>query len=770
MKYVLNRKASTAVGQSPLRYQKGMTTHYGDFSSSGDSYIITRPDLPERWFNFITNGRYVATFDQAGNGQANADGWSLLNPNSQVGRAIYLYDHDTNEYWNVGWLPSRQELGTYQARHGLGTTTIDSTKSGISVTASFWVPEDSICEIWSVSIRNISAKKRRLGVFLVAEWDLGDPNQFQRAILHDDKLYAAQMDPVNSRGRLLFFGLDQKIDSFDLNATTFIGPYGNMSEPEAVRAGKCSRSQANFQPSLAALQKNITLSSKSHSQFLAFLGASEPFSQKQSFNQAFTTALRQTKKVIHQYSQSGAIEAIEAKVQAAWQKRLGTLFVRTPVTSVNHAVNLWQKYQAVSLALASPNNSTLTLTERADYLIGAITAEPLFVARQLEELFSFQYKDGSLVDSLLLGRATTDVDPQISLLTTLVSYLKETGQTDWLKTVVPFYDGGEGRLVLHLIRATEWSCQKLSRRHLVTDGDGTESVISSAKLVGILRELLPIFETIGEHELVKKYTGLIEKISQAIATTGWDDQWFIAGISEARRKIGSQRSESQKIILAAQTWPTIAHIEPAHKTTAAIDAVWKKLSSRFGPVTNLPSQPQVTQLLENIPSQVPGTGDNGGIVLAEVARLFLAELIRGRADKAFQLWEQMAPWQETETYRAEPYVYADRRFGPDHPLFGQADQSWQTPAAALFWQYFTEDLLGIRPVLNGLKIDPCLPRDWRHVEISRHFRSAEYIIRITNPFRINRGVDRIVVDGLRLTGTVIPAFARGSHFVEVTLG
>jgi cellobiose phosphorylase len=79
-------------------------------------------------------------------------------------------------------------------------------------------------------------------------------------------------------------------------------------------------------------------------------------------------------------------------------------------------------------------------------------------------------------------------------------------------------------------------------------------------------------------------------------------------------------------------------------------------------------------------------------------------------------------------------------------------------------------ILGVQPVLGGLKIDPCIPRDWRQVEVTRKFRGAEYHIRIQNPFRINKGVDRILVDGNRLTGTVIPAHAGGTHFVEVVLG
>ena len=50
------------------------------------------------------------------------------------------------------------------------------------------------------------------------------------------------------------------------------------------------------------------------------------------------------------------------------------------------------------------------------------------------------------------------------------------------------------------------------------------------------------------------------------------------------------------------------------------------------------------------------------------------------------------------------------------------------------WMYLaaTQYLLGIRPVWDGLLIDPCLPADWPEITVDRMFRGCRYHIVIRN--------------------------------------
>ena len=66
------------------------------------------------------------------------------------------------------------------------------------------------------------------------------------------------------------------------------------------------------------------------------------------------------------------------------------------------------------------------------------------------------------------------------------------------------------------------------------------------------------------------------------------------------------------------------------------------------------------------------------------------------------------------------------------------------------WAYFaaTQYMLGIRPDFDGLIVDPCIPGDWKEFSVIRRWRNATYIIHVTNPEGVEKGVRSIVADGI----------------------
>lgn len=109
--------------------------------------------------------------------------------------------------------------------------------------------------------------------------------------------------------------------------------------------------------------------------------------------------------------------------------------------------------------------------------------------------------------------------------------------------------------------------------------------------------------------------------------------------------------------------------------------------------------------------------------------------------------------------------------GKDAYKPGEAKNSWLTGTAAWNWYAITQFILGIKPDYDGLVIDPCVPKDWKHYEIKRKFRDAEYVIKISNPDGVCRGVKSVLVNGKSVDGNLVPHQPAGSvNTVEVTLG
>ncbi len=94
-----------------------------------------------------------------------------------------------------------------------------------------------------------------------------------------------------------------------------------------------------------------------------------------------------------------------------------------------------------------------------------------------------------------------------------------------------------------------------------------------------------------------------------------------------------------------------------------------------------------------------------------------------------------------------------------------------TGAAAGSYYAATQYVLGIRPEIDGLRIDPRIPSAWEGFRAVRGFRGARYEIEVRNPRRVCRGVARVWLNGEPLEGSLIPPGEPGETYqVRVEMG
>ncbi len=735
--------------------------------------MINRPDTPRPWRNLLSNGQYTATISQTGSGTATDQrgsfatllrGDSTKAADALPGRIIYIFDNDSGEFWSVGHFPGEKTYQSFQAVHGLGYTTISSGAQDIDTAVTFFVPPDDACEIWQLKINNTKKKKRRLSIFLVANVEAQQNCDIQ---LKNNILYANSKSVTGSC--LCYFGLNHSVDSFDTDREAFFGPYGSFAAPRAVTDGKCSRSVALSDP-IMVLQRNITLGAQAKTELTAVFGGLEIESTDGTFAQERANALRKTQTVVEKYTRSNQAEQSLAAVRTFWSKHIETSQFNSPDEALNVSQSIWAKYQAFSnfLTISSVEYSTAL----AKKIIPVVALSPTLAAEKTEALLARQAKDGRVVEWLDYRNGNARLSDNITapawLGLTALALVNETGDTGWLRQQVSFFDGGSASVLEHVIRAAEHCLAQTDSNHLV----GDDELISTEKtsLVALfLKELLPILEHEHDHHAVRKYQLAYEKIKESASRRLWDGGYYLAGRNG--KKIGSAKNPHRKIDLAAQVWPVLAGLAHTDRAEKALNAAWRTLRSGNG-LANFSAA--YTGLIAEAPESLfaPGEKTNGGISLELAALAATAEAKLGRGELVYQIFQDhhFAYRSANQAkYKIEPFVYPEYIFGPDSPHFGEGDFGWGT-AGGWQWRAVNEAMLGIKPMLNGLRIDPCLPRDWRQAEISRQFRGADYHIRILNPTRQSKGVDRVVVDGIRQTGNVVPAFKTGVHYIEVFLG
>ncbi|MBP3703040.1 MAG: glycosyl transferase, partial [Lachnospiraceae bacterium] len=149
----------------------------------------------------------------------------------------------------------------------------------------------------------------------------------------------------------------------------------------------------------------------------------------------------------------------------------------------------------------------------------------------------------------------------------------------------------------------------------------------------------------------------------------------------------------------------------------------------------------------------------------------IAETVIGRGNRAFDIYKKTCPAfieDISEIHRTEPYVYSQMIAGKDAKFFGEAKNSWLTGTAAWTFVNISQYILGVKPTLEGLGINPCIPSDFGDFKLTRKFRNVTYHIEVKNPNHSEKGVEKLLVDGVPVEGTVIP-YKEDKSSYEITV-
>jgi cellobiose phosphorylase len=195
------------------------------------------------------------------------------------------------------------------------------------------------------------------------------------------------------------------------------------------------------------------------------------------------------------------------------------------------------------------------------------------------------------------------------------------------------------------------------------------------------------------------------------------------------------------------------------QTAKALAAVKKHLASDFGVALCDPPFAKTPVKIMRAVLFNPGNKENGGIFSHTQSWVVLAEVARGNGDQAYAYFRAFMPAAQNdraEIREIEPYVHCQSTHAPTSKKFGRSRVPWLSGTAS--WAHFTATqwILGVRPELDGLRVDPCIPKSWPGFSMRRRFRGKTVHIEVKNPAGVNRGVVSLTVDGEPVDGCVVP--------------
>ncbi len=210
----------------------------------------------------------------------------------------------------------------------------------------------------------------------------------------------------------------------------------------------------------------------------------------------------------------------------------------------------------------------------------------------------------------------------------------------------------------------------------------------------------------------------------------WAGEHYLIAYTDDGEKLGSMANEEGQMHLIAQAWAVLAGIGLDGKAERAMDSVDRLMNTELGVLMSWPAYSHQYLNIGDVTEKLPGVHENGGVYLHACTWKLAADCLLKRNDKVQEGLEKLLPanakWAEKH---CEPYIMCNSYFPKEAGYrYATPGQSWRTGTGAWFLKAIAYYIFGLQPELDGLRLNPCLPPDWRTCSIRKVFRGAEYHI------------------------------------------
>lgn len=789
---------------------------YGYFDDKEREYVITCPDTPAPWVNYLGSPEYGAIISNNAGGysfaKSGANGRILryvFNQFDEPGRYIYIRDNLSKDYWSASWQPVGKNLTRYKSecRHGMAYTKMRALYAGISSEVLYYVPLDAAHEVWAVAVRNDSDVVRELTVTGYAEFT-NNPNyeqdqvnlQYSQFITRTEfendhilQLIHGNLDAVSADGKEVdnkdvgyrLFGLaGQRVSGYCGNKENFLGRYHGYGDPQGVTTGKLDGSMNYNENACGALSAVLVLNPGETAHLAFIVGAKNR---------------EESRALMARYADPAAVCPEElAALKAHWHTKLENFQIHTPSAEMNSMINTWNAYncfmtftwsRAASLVYCGLRNG-YGYRDTVQDIQGVIHLAPEQAAEKIRFMLSAQVDNGGGLPLVKFthnpGHEDTPDDPSyvqetghpayraddaLWLFPTVYKYLAETGNLAFLDEVIPYANKGAATVYEHLQRAIDFSLEHLGPHGMPAGlyadwndclrlGAEGESSFVAFQLVLALRIQKQLAEEKGDAAAAEKLAKQLADFSALVEKLCWNEDRYIRGFTEKGEVIGRRTDLEANLWLNPQSWAVISGLADSEKAETILHTVHEGLNTEYGVMLMQP--PYHAHAFDGALAVIYNAGvkENAGIFSQSQGWIILAEALCGHGNRAFSYYKANSPAEQNdraEIRKLEPYCYGQFTEGKDSPHFGRSHVHWLTGTASTMMVGAVEGILGVRPDLHGLRLSPSIPAAWDGFTMEKSFRGKKLHITVQNPAQKESGFTSLMLNGAAMPDNYIPA-------------
>jgi len=784
---------------------------YGYFDDEAKEYVITTPQTPVKWINYVGTLTFGGFVDSTGGGIL-CKGDPSLNrivkyiaqmPASDFkGQTLYARFRPAagpREAWRIVspfYVPTLDPWEAWEARVGLGYTRFLTRFYGLDFDIRVFVPTGEYLEIRDIRVRNSTDRKLELDLIPVVEYTHFDalkqltnadwvPQTMQsRAIRdRDGRIVLAQCAFMKKGVAENYFTSSSPASSFETDRKRFLGAneYGTWAHPLSLDAEELGDYEALRGDNIAAIMHRMgALESGASVRLVTQLG------------QAASAEAAQDG--IEKWRNFAEVDRAFAELASSWSDYLSAFKVKSPIPSFDSMVNVhnprqcfttknWSRYLSL-YQLGFGADRGIGFRDSSQDVMGVMAHMPAEARELVEKLLSVQRRDGSAMHQFNpLSMIATEGDSKerddrphyysddhLWIVLAACAYIKETGDLDFLRKEIPFYAKDErGRAsapevapaLEHIARAAAFTRKDLGKHGIpllgfadwndpVNLATGAESVFTACLYGAALLELANLADALGDAASAGRWRSWHAEMKETVNRVAWDGEWWVRYFDADGAPIGSRSAERGRIWINSQTWAVIALFAEGERARACMDSVFRFLNTERGLKLSAPGYDGFDPAVGGVTTYPPGAKENGGIFLHANPWAVIAECVRGDCDRAWRYYQQINPAarnDDLDRFEVEPYVYPQNVLGDEHRQFGLGRNSWLSGTASWAYQAATQRILGVRSDYSGLIVDPRVPGAWKGFTVVRRFRDAAYRISVQNPRGSGKGVAKASIDG-----------------------
>jgi len=679
--------------------------NYGYFDDVEKEYVITTPQTPLPWINYLGCENFFSLVSNTGGGYSFYKDAKLLRltryrynntPLDNNGRYYYIKEDDT--IWNPGWQPTQTELDSYSCHHGLGYTKMNGVKNNLDVSVTAFVPLGDNCEINKVTLKNTSSVAKTFSLFSYVEFCLwnavDDMTNFQRnystgEVEVEDSCIYHKTEYRERRNHYAVYSVNAPVTGFDTDRESFLGTYGSPSKPLAIVNGKSNNSIASGWSPVGSFHISITLEPGEEKSYVFLLGYIE--NRKEDKWESFGVINKKpAKALLSKYQTISQVDEALIALKNHWEKLLSRFTLKTADEKLCRMVNIWNQYQCMvtfnmsrsASYFESGTGRGMGFRDSCQDLLGFVHLIPEAARQRILDIAATQFENGSAYHQYqpLTKKGNADIgsgfnDDPLWLIAGTAAYIKETGDYDILSESVAFDNDltkaesllehlrrsfkftttNRGPHNLPLIGRADWNdCLNLNcfsetpdesfQTSGPSEGPVAESLFIAGMYVKYGNDFIQILNHLGHIEESKNVSANVSAMYDSVIKSGWDGEWFLRAYDAASEKVGSNECEEGKIFIEPQGFCVMAGIGVKEGLAAkALASVEKYLDTPYGIVLLQPTYSKYYINLGEISTYPEGYKENGGIFCHNNPWISIAETVLGHGNRAFDVYKKTCP-------------------------------------------------------------------------------------------------------------------------------